>query len=231
MRHRRRGKARTILRALSRSGSADRPSPCDGPVAAPDAKHRRAATVLRPAMGYMAMAAPVPRLLLANRDGAPRPRSGILPLRGEGRGHVDPRADDARAAGARSVRQPVRALDSHRHARRRAAVRAARGALRHDSRRSRSSGMALPVDGGVSRSFRCVRVRALQPERPVRIRADRPLPPDAGIDRAMQPPGRAPRRRPEHLAHRLRPLDEVAEALHRSDRAFFYSAFRVEQVQ
>jgi S-adenosylmethionine:diacylglycerol 3-amino-3-carboxypropyl transferase len=41
----------------------------------------------------------------------------------------------------------------------------------------------------------------------------------------------APRRRPEHLAHRLRPLDEVAEALHRSDRAFFYSAFRVEQVQ
>jgi S-adenosylmethionine-diacylglycerol 3-amino-3-carboxypropyl transferase len=41
----------------------------------------------------------------------------------------------------------------------------------------------------------------------------------------------APRRRPEHLAHRLRPLDDLAEALHRSDRAFFYSAFRVEQVQ
>jgi S-adenosylmethionine-diacylglycerol 3-amino-3-carboxypropyl transferase len=41
----------------------------------------------------------------------------------------------------------------------------------------------------------------------------------------------APRRRPEHLAHRLRPLDDLAERLHRSDRAFFYSAFRVEQVQ
>jgi S-adenosylmethionine-diacylglycerol 3-amino-3-carboxypropyl transferase len=41
----------------------------------------------------------------------------------------------------------------------------------------------------------------------------------------------APRRRPDHLAHRLRPLDELAGALHRSDRAFFYSAFRVEQVQ
>jgi S-adenosylmethionine-diacylglycerol 3-amino-3-carboxypropyl transferase len=41
----------------------------------------------------------------------------------------------------------------------------------------------------------------------------------------------APRRRPEYLAQRLRPLDDVAETLHRSDRAFFYSAFRVEQVQ
>jgi S-adenosylmethionine-diacylglycerol 3-amino-3-carboxypropyl transferase len=41
----------------------------------------------------------------------------------------------------------------------------------------------------------------------------------------------APRRRPDHLAKRLRPLDDVAQTLHRSDRAFFYSAFRVEQVQ
>jgi len=41
----------------------------------------------------------------------------------------------------------------------------------------------------------------------------------------------APRRRPEHLAPRLRPLEDLAETLHRSDRAFFYSAFRVEQVQ
>jgi S-adenosylmethionine-diacylglycerol 3-amino-3-carboxypropyl transferase len=41
----------------------------------------------------------------------------------------------------------------------------------------------------------------------------------------------APRRRPERLADRLRPLDAVAEALHRSDRAFFYSAFRVEEMQ
>jgi S-adenosylmethionine-diacylglycerol 3-amino-3-carboxypropyl transferase len=40
-----------------------------------------------------------------------------------------------------------------------------------------------------------------------------------------------PRRRPESLAERLQSLDEVAEALHRSDRAFFYSAFRVEQMQ
>ena len=40
----------------------------------------------------------------------------------------------------------------------------------------------------------------------------------------------APRRRPEHLAHRLRPLDDVAARLHEADRAFFYSAFRVEEV-
>jgi S-adenosylmethionine-diacylglycerol 3-amino-3-carboxypropyl transferase len=40
----------------------------------------------------------------------------------------------------------------------------------------------------------------------------------------------APRRRPEFLSDRLRPLDELAGRLHLSDRAFFYSAFRVEEV-
>ena len=40
-----------------------------------------------------------------------------------------------------------------------------------------------------------------------------------------------PRRRPRSLASRLRPLDELADALHRTDRAFFYSAFRLEEVQ
>ena len=40
----------------------------------------------------------------------------------------------------------------------------------------------------------------------------------------------APRRAPEHLT-RLRALDELAAALHATDRAFFYMAFRVEQVQ
>jgi S-adenosylmethionine-diacylglycerol 3-amino-3-carboxypropyl transferase len=41
----------------------------------------------------------------------------------------------------------------------------------------------------------------------------------------------APRRRPDYLAHRLCPLDDLAETLHQSDRAFFYGAFRLEQVQ
>jgi S-adenosylmethionine-diacylglycerol 3-amino-3-carboxypropyl transferase len=41
----------------------------------------------------------------------------------------------------------------------------------------------------------------------------------------------APRRAPEHMAPRLRPLEDLAEALHRRDRAFFYMALRVEQVQ
>ena len=40
-----------------------------------------------------------------------------------------------------------------------------------------------------------------------------------------------PRRRPRSLAPRLRPLDDLADALHRTDRAFFYSAFRLEEVQ
>jgi S-adenosylmethionine-diacylglycerol 3-amino-3-carboxypropyl transferase len=40
----------------------------------------------------------------------------------------------------------------------------------------------------------------------------------------------ATRRRPEQLKHRLRPLDDLAERLHRADRAFFYRAFRVEEV-
>jgi S-adenosylmethionine:diacylglycerol 3-amino-3-carboxypropyl transferase len=40
----------------------------------------------------------------------------------------------------------------------------------------------------------------------------------------------APRRRPETMADRLRALDDLASRLHRGDQAFFYSAFRVEEV-
>jgi S-adenosylmethionine-diacylglycerol 3-amino-3-carboxypropyl transferase len=41
----------------------------------------------------------------------------------------------------------------------------------------------------------------------------------------------APRRRPDHLASRLSPLTDLAARLHDQDRAFFYSAFIVEEVQ
>ena len=41
---------------------------------------------------------------------------------------------------------------------------------------------------------------------------------------------RVPRRRPDHLAARLRSLDALADSLHASDRAFFYTAFRIEEV-
>jgi S-adenosylmethionine-diacylglycerol 3-amino-3-carboxypropyl transferase len=40
----------------------------------------------------------------------------------------------------------------------------------------------------------------------------------------------APRRRPESLAARLRPCEELARALFAQDKAFFYSAFVVEEV-
>jgi S-adenosylmethionine-diacylglycerol 3-amino-3-carboxypropyl transferase len=40
----------------------------------------------------------------------------------------------------------------------------------------------------------------------------------------------APRRRPDHMSHCLRPLESLADRLHLADRAFFYSAFRVEEV-
>jgi S-adenosylmethionine-diacylglycerol 3-amino-3-carboxypropyl transferase len=40
----------------------------------------------------------------------------------------------------------------------------------------------------------------------------------------------APRRRPDRLAHRLRPLEELASELLRTDKAFFYSALNVEEV-
>jgi S-adenosylmethionine-diacylglycerol 3-amino-3-carboxypropyl transferase len=40
----------------------------------------------------------------------------------------------------------------------------------------------------------------------------------------------APRRRPDSLASRLRSLDEAAGQLHLQDKAFFYSAFRIEEV-
>lgn len=59
----------------------------------------------------------------------------------------------------------------------------------------------------------------------------------AEIARVGRPAGRlvywntlVPRSRPESLAHRLRPLDEVAAALHRQERAFFYSRLVVEEI-
>jgi S-adenosylmethionine-diacylglycerol 3-amino-3-carboxypropyl transferase len=39
-----------------------------------------------------------------------------------------------------------------------------------------------------------------------------------------------PRSRPASMAHRLRPLDELAARLHLADKAFFYSRFVVEEV-
>lgn len=41
----------------------------------------------------------------------------------------------------------------------------------------------------------------------------------------------APRRRPERLRDRLRPLDGLASDLHSRDKAFFYGALRVEEIQ
>lgn len=40
----------------------------------------------------------------------------------------------------------------------------------------------------------------------------------------------APRRRPEAMAHRLRPLEEISQKLHQQDKAFFYSDFVVEEI-
>jgi S-adenosylmethionine:diacylglycerol 3-amino-3-carboxypropyl transferase len=40
----------------------------------------------------------------------------------------------------------------------------------------------------------------------------------------------APRRCPDQMRERLRPLDDLASALHDAERAFFYSALRVEEV-
>jgi S-adenosylmethionine-diacylglycerol 3-amino-3-carboxypropyl transferase len=40
----------------------------------------------------------------------------------------------------------------------------------------------------------------------------------------------APRQRPDHMNHLLRPLGDLASRLHLADRACFYSAFRVEEV-
>jgi S-adenosylmethionine-diacylglycerol 3-amino-3-carboxypropyl transferase len=39
-----------------------------------------------------------------------------------------------------------------------------------------------------------------------------------------------PRSRPDELAHRLRPLADLAERLHRADKAFFYTRFVVEEI-
>jgi len=40
----------------------------------------------------------------------------------------------------------------------------------------------------------------------------------------------APRRRPEILAGKLRPLEDIATALFQEDKAWFYSRFVLEEV-
>lgn len=40
----------------------------------------------------------------------------------------------------------------------------------------------------------------------------------------------APRKRPESMAAMLKPLNDIADKLYRSDKAFFYSAFVVEEI-
>jgi len=40
----------------------------------------------------------------------------------------------------------------------------------------------------------------------------------------------APRHRPEQMAAKLKPLSELAQGLHQQDKAFFYSAFVVEEI-
>lgn len=59
----------------------------------------------------------------------------------------------------------------------------------------------------------------------------------AGLVRAGRPGARlvywnmlAPRRRPESMAAQLRRLDDLAAPLHLQDKAFFYSALRIEEV-
>jgi S-adenosylmethionine-diacylglycerol 3-amino-3-carboxypropyl transferase len=41
----------------------------------------------------------------------------------------------------------------------------------------------------------------------------------------------APRKRPDAMADRLEALDDEARRLHAADRAFFYSALRIERVR
>ena len=145
----------------------------------------------------------------------------------------------ARADGAGSGRQPLRALDPDRHARRGAALRAARRSIRHDPRPPRSPRVALRVGRGVPRTFRpsafdrfnlsdlfeyvsvehyhrmLESILAAQPTR-------RPA-------RVLEHAGAATA--PGALAARLRPLDDLGRvACISRDRAFFYSAFRVEEV-
>lgn len=58
-----------------------------------------------------------------------------------------------------------------------------------------------------------------------------------GLVQASKPQARlaywnmlAPRRRPPSMGDRLKPLDDLASRLHLADRAFFYSAFVIEEV-
>ena len=189
----------------------------------------------------MALAADVPDVLLAVRDGPARPRhrrssamwTRMFPARSSQRTrHALTELDPAS--------NPVRALDPHRHARGRAAVRPARGELRHHSRQSRPAGVALRVARGVPRVD------------PTRARFDRFNLSDVfeyvspehyertlEVDRRLQPAGR-----PARLLEHARAAPASAEPgrapaaagrpgrrAARTDRAFFYSAFRLEEVQ
>src|SRR6185436_15918286 len=190
-RHRRHRQVRALLRAVPHAGDAAR-------ARAPHrARPARAALaggpppLLRRALGHLAMAPAVPPVLFPLRHGPAGARSGVLPLRRDRRGGLDPPADAARVARAGSGGESLRALDPDRHARDGAAVRASRRALRDDPRSPRSAGVALRVGRGAPGAAAGTVGRSLQSQRPVRVRLDRALSPHAGGDGVARPAGRA----------------------------------------
>ena len=188
------------------------------------------------------MAASLPTLLLSNRDGTPRSRSRILSLRFRGCQLAHPGADTTRPDGARPVRKPLSVLDPDRHAWHDAAALSSEDAILRVHEKIRANLDRL--------EWRCQSVEEFAAEAGTGA-IDRYNLSDlfeyvsvdhyhrllAALVRASRPHARlaywnmlAPRRRPPAMADSLRPLEESAERLHLADRAFFYSAFVLEEV-
>ena len=188
------------------------------------------------------LAADVPAILLALRDGPARPRPGLLQVRRgrRGRPHPPPRRPGPDAA--RSGGQPVPALGPDRTALWPLRCRSRPGPENFGSRDLRAHLDRLDwrlqsvedyLDGNpdvvVDRYNLSDIFEYMSPESYERL-----LSRLAGRSR---PGGRlaywnmlAPRSRPESLADRLRPLTELAERLFAADKAAFYSRFVVEEV-
>ena len=113
--------------------------------------------------------AAVPHLLLARGDGSARPRPRVLPLRRRSRLRAHHGARPLRRYRAQPRREPLRAVDLHRHAHDRAPARPARRELRRHPRQPRPARVAARADRGLPRRGRPERSRRLQPQRHLRV--------------------------------------------------------------
>ena len=239
-RHRRRREVRALLRAVPQSRAAARaPPPQRRASCWSQRPPRPGAAFYEERVGHLAMAAAVPAVLLARGDGQARTGSGVLPLRRRRRRgailertrhaltELDP-ADNPYVhwilTGTHGDALPCALRPEHFDA-----IRANLDRLEWHCvsveeflERSRRGARSIATTSATSSS-------TCRSSTTTHARGDRRPQPTGGASRLLEHAGAAAA--PECIGGAPAAARRSRRALHQRDRAFFYSALRVEEVQ